>query len=1301
MVPMERLLEAWRADPREEPTVELCAMLIRAVLKATGQKILPDKFVIDFAGEATAAHPESVEVAIACSDLYLATGLISHARSLLEATSQVAPRDVRVRERVLKVGKLRRTQELASRSDPETLDAPTTPLDPETEPVKDKLPPAPILLPRNPRRQPTVHGIPTVGGRKATVQGVNSPLAEPKTESDTSTSPPVAAEPSHPRRSRTLLAGFGAPPPPPPERRSRPSDPPTRTSVGSPPSSDEGPPTRVDPDGPPTRAGPNAFRSFVDDDEPATQAPTLVAPPSDDGPATAVGPDGPPTSVRPSSLPPPVVSADEPITRARPASAIPPPLPPAPPPPSADPPKLAARRPAARKPPPPRVAAPPVMPPLEDSVSEHDGPTNVTALPPLGPRGLSIDAPKAPSAPTSDDGEDEPPTRARELAPLAPRELPHAAARPIPAAPQSDPDGDTATNVKDFGTSQEAPTLSGALTAPFQRPPSVAPPWGSSSDGSFPLPGGNFSVSPSVPPVAKGGTLAMSVSSRDADGDVGTLVLNAAEALAAARVDPRPPHVSSEPQRAEGLLSRGQLVGAQPMYEPPPATPAPTFGPPPAAPLFGAAPNSFPPPGPSFGPPAFDAQGPGGFGPTSTPAPPLPQEPGFSFGPPPMTFSAPPQPLVSERPPPDTGYGGMPDGGAAPSRPPPIPYPPGAFPDPFGPGVGEQPGFGSAPASQRGRPLRLYVALGVAVVAVASLVGYATYLVLGDSGGSASVPVSNRPIPEDLERALLAGMPPDLLKADSILRGLEGGRAPEILLARVRERTLSALEVSGDAAGIDAAVSAATAAGVPEGDVAFANIVSALLRSQPDRVGEIVKAHEAERRRDPYFALAMAAVLEQKGDPLAQEMLKTAVSVEPKLRPATVRLARWLVLEGQQAEAQALISSLPDGDPSRKALEALGATKTWLMDHKPGMKSPAEPAVITAELPRSLHPIFAAVKLVSDADDAAAKRAATGKSNPEAQAQLRRAIEEADSPAVALLFGDIALARGDETMALAAADRALLLAPGSVAGLTILGRASASIGKLEQLDATLAKLPPESTLALRAFSAYEQNKADELAKLAQNLTDATDPGGVVRTRLARIRGTAPVPPDAIERLLKTDRVGGDLCAVDAWLDAGELTKARSLVDSWPDASTNPLRAARLGRLLRYEGKRREAVSALGAALPSKAVLVERILLGAESSTEGEQTLSLVDGRLEKDRPFWHAYVLAKTGDPDKAKAILEAAAPPLFDSPMASRLAAVLAYAEVQDVTRGEPIARVLLESFPANSDVKRAAKALGVEEKR
>ncbi|MFO0555329.1 MAG: hypothetical protein U0271_43535 [Polyangiaceae bacterium] len=130
---MERLLEAWRADPRVDATVELCAMLIRATLKAAGAKLLPDEFVMRFASEARAVHPRNVDVAIAVTDLFLVAGMTDQARGVLEAATEIAPHDGRVHERLDKIGRRRRTAEFTARTaDPETLDAPTTPLEPET-----------------------------------------------------------------------------------------------------------------------------------------------------------------------------------------------------------------------------------------------------------------------------------------------------------------------------------------------------------------------------------------------------------------------------------------------------------------------------------------------------------------------------------------------------------------------------------------------------------------------------------------------------------------------------------------------------------------------------------------------------------------------------------------------------------------------------------------------------------------------------------------------------------------------------------------------------------------------------------------------------------------------------------------------------------------------------------------------------------------------------------------------------------------------------------------------------------------
>lgn len=240
MVRMDRLLDAWRADPRVDATVELCAMLIRAALKASPQKLLPDDFVIGFANEARTRHPSNLDVSIAITDLYLSTGLMNHAIAVLDMAARVAPTDNRVKDRLDKLGRRRRTQEFSAQtSDPDTLDAPTSPADPPTEPEGRGAPP-PLPAP-NPRRRPTTIGLsaaapPPLPGPKRTASGVLSvvPPAEPPKEirdeesthteagmptamranaaaqpkAGESTAPaPAAPTGAHPRRQKTFLFG--------------------------------------------------------------------------------------------------------------------------------------------------------------------------------------------------------------------------------------------------------------------------------------------------------------------------------------------------------------------------------------------------------------------------------------------------------------------------------------------------------------------------------------------------------------------------------------------------------------------------------------------------------------------------------------------------------------------------------------------------------------------------------------------------------------------------------------------------------------------------------------------------------------------------------------------------------------------------------------------------------------------------------------------------------------------------------------------------------------------------------------
>ncbi|MBL8740290.1 MAG: hypothetical protein JNK04_04320 [Myxococcales bacterium] len=345
----------------------------------------------------------------------------------------------------------------------------------------------------------------------------------------------------------------------------------------------------------------------------------------------------------------------------------------------------------------------------------------------------------------------------------------------------------------------------------------------------------------------------------------------------------------------------------------------------------------------------------------------------------------------------------------------------------------------------------------------------------------------------------------------------------------------------------------------------------------------------------------------------------------------------------------------------------------------------------SADLPRFLHPVFTALSVLSTAPDPSRTKSA------DVDPQLKQAIAEADTPYLALFYGELAFTRGDNATALASGQRSLALAPGLDPALQLLGRIALVSGKLEQLEASLAPMPIETARPLLAFVAYERSDIEKLANLAKGLQDGDDPNGLVRTRLALLRGASPVAPDAIERLRAGDKVGGDLCAADAALDAGDLPRARTVIDKWTDATLYPARAQRKARLLRYEGKNAEAEKLLELAPNLRNTQVERILVEAESSQDRDHALSLVDDRLGEMGPFLEAYVLARKGEDDKASRKLATLKTPGFDAPLALRVVAALAFGELRDVERGETFVRVLHEKFPSNIDVNRAAKRFDI----
>lgn len=872
------------------------------------------------------------------------------------------------------------------------------------------------------------------------------------------------------------------------------------------------------------------------------------------------------------------------------------------------------------------------------------------------------------------------------------------------------------------------------------REPPPAPPRpnrfgaGSASvSGSFPHAspaGAGFVAEPTGGPVLRGGTLSMSVSSsqpaytglgplEDDDSGPRTHVLSPSEALAASQVDPRPPSsqaslsmsgagmassggYTSHPMNAHPLniLQRGGgntamppvvLPSAQP---PPPSFPAPTFGLGPGGSFnelnggLAAPPPSIPAmPGPSFGaPPSFGP--PPSAPPASMSGPPMPM-----FGAPPaMPAPAMPMPGPSEASAIDLAFDPMkyaPTSDAEPRPPletqnlPGLPRQDSAAA--FDPSYQVRGAEGAPPTTGK-RPFKLYAALILAVLAVASLVAYATYLLLSDRRGKGDVVAQE--LPSQVEELILAGAPSDLSKVDGELTPFNAHPTPASHMARVKQRALVAVEVSGSTNELDTAIEAARNGGVPGADLEFAKLTSAVVSHNLTAATAVLETNADSRDKDPWYAFASGLVYEAQGSDKASSYFAKAVELEPRFVPARIRLARNLILENRTSEAKSEIEKLPAELPSRSALEGLSWASTELKA-SPRKGNAPKLAITSADLPRSLHLVFAAVSVLNTA---------APKSSTDAQPLLEKAINDADAPCVAHFFGEIAFANRDDALAIAASRRGLALAPDDVPSVELLARVGLRSGRFEAVEQTLAKTTSAVAGRALAIVAYERGQGDILRRIAAVLREADDPGFAIRTRVAILKGDKPVDAATLDKAREADRIAGDLVAADGFLDAGDLARAKPLIEAWPDRATEPTRALRYARLLRAQGKNVEAEKVLGVALAVPATQRERILAEAEIFNARDHALSLIDDRLGEAGPFLEAYVLARKGDETKAQAKLSSVNVPDADAPLYVRIAAALAYAELDDHDRGEPLVRALLAAFPNNPDVKRAARKLKLD---
>ncbi len=581
----------------------------------------------------------------------------------------------------------------------------------------------------------------------------------------------------------------------------------------------------------------------------------------------------------------------------------------------------------------------------------------------------------------------------------------------------------------------------------------------------------------------------------------------------------------------------------------------------------------------------------------------------------------------------------------------------------------------SVPTDLPRPPVKLYLAFLLAIIAVVGLAAIATWLLLRNEKGAQESSEQGF-VPAPLADALARATPASLASADVELSKLEGKPNVAVAKLRVEQRVLTSFEVSGGDSGIRAAIDAATAQGTQADDLTYAEVAVQLLAGNVASAEEIVTSKKDALAKDPLFRWISGILYERTGRALAKAEFEAALELRSTFAPARLRLLRQSVLAG---ETEPLAIAKRDASVSAEALQALDAW-AWAVGRARGRQVGAAPGLTltSADVSRSLHPAFGAL-------------GTTSKDQRGIDPTLKQAAGDSETPHIAVFWGDVARSRGDEGALVTSALRALALAPGFPEAVRLLVQNTLKTGRLQELTIATKGLSPLSAKPLLSVVAYEMADLVTLGTLAEDAEPSI--AELARARLALLRGPTLLTPAELAKLIASDPDHGELCGVDRLLLTGGVKEARAIVGKWPaqgPESAHAARALRLGRVLRAEGKWAEAEKLLGQAPASVGTQIERVLVGAETRENRSHARSLADERAGPAAPFLEAYIVARMGDADAAKAKLPSVLPGR-DASWGSQLVVAMLLAEVGDPRAAELI-DFLSKALGANRDLTRAA---------
>jgi predicted Zn-dependent protease len=555
-----------------------------------------------------------------------------------------------------------------------------------------------------------------------------------------------------------------------------------------------------------------------------------------------------------------------------------------------------------------------------------------------------------------------------------------------------------------------------------------------------------------------------------------------------------------------------------------------------------------------------------------------------------------------------------------------------------------------------------------------------------------------------VEAQLAAGSPDSLPDAEKKLaRAFQlDSRSPRAALGWARERAVVGLVKGGEDLAFEDAMARAKEVGVPEDKYAFARVASFLFQGDTAGAASVMSRWDGPAGGDAWYQLVAGATLERAGSSRARDRYAAVAKLAPELLVAQVALARATAIEGDEQEAMRLARSLRVKMPERAepvALVALAWGRDPRREDTPAPPEADEVAKRADQLPQGLRFVPYAI---------AALRAADKRATEEARGELQKGLAFANEPGVGVWLGSIALILGDESLArraaLSALQRSAAYEPARALAARVAllgGRLDDALKATEELDST-----SPDVAVVRAAAAYERVDSDGMLRALE----AVPPDVRKQPLLAALdlgpdllSGKVKLDAGKIAIIANDDAPWSDLLAMDAALDSGDLAAADKIAAGWGiGAESRPLRALRLGRLARYEG-RLEAADALSQTALDHGTVTPRVLweraytlVARNRAAEAPSLIGRFPLVLGPLATWLSVFATASGGNAEAGKGRTASLDPPPASAALDVRVVAASAFAAMKDKRRGSEYVKEILATGSLNPDLVAAALSLG-----